>query len=150
MKRKGISASTYQMGMVYGGLLVAMFNPFAGAATAAAIYPLYKARKKLEDADRQAQREEDRAEFKAKFYRRQRFDSYEAYLASPEWKSKRDAVVRRAKGRCEAPECTSGLDEVHHVRYPRVWGNEPIDWLIGLCEFHHRAAHHPDRHYVKR
>ena len=144
LKQKPIKASSYKLGMVYGGLLVAMFNPFAGAATAAILYKLYKARKAVEDAEREIRQTTDRQTFKEKFRRRQKYASYEDYLASDKWLIKRSLVVKRACGRCESPGCTRALDEVHHRLYPRVWGNEPIEWLDGLCEEHHREAH--DKH----
>lgn|GEM_PF-2822244 len=150
MKRKRVSASTLQLGMVYGGLIVAAVNPLAGVVTAGVLYKLYKARKAVEDEEREVRRETERAEFKAKFYRRQNFPSYEAYLASSQWALKRAQVAQRASGRCEAPGCTCALEEVHHKRYPRVWGNEPIDWLVGLCEKHHREEHGHQHSYVRR
>ena len=141
MKRKPISASAYQLTMIYGGLIVAALNPIAGAATAAVFYQLYKARKAVEDAEREIRRANENRDFKEKFYRRQKYSSYESYLASDEWRVKRALVVRRANGRCESPACNQAVEEVHHKHYPNVWGNEPIEWLIGLCEKHHREAH---------
>ena len=150
MKRKPVSASTLQLGMVYGGLIVAAINPIAGAVTAGVLYKLYKTRKAVEDAEREVRCETERAEYKAKFYRRQNFASYEVYLASTLWHAKRAQVVQRACGRCEVAGCTSSLEEVHHKHYPRVWGNEPINWLIGLCAVHHREEHGSPRSYVRR
>ena len=129
------------MGMIYGGLLVGIFNPLAGAATAAVLYQMYKAQKAVEDAEREIRRIEEKAEFKAKFYKRQNYGSYEEYLVSNEWKRIRAHVVIRAKGCCEFTGCKNALEEVHHKYYPRIWGREAIDSLIGLCEDHHRQAH---------
>lgn len=136
--------------MVYGGLLVASFHPIAGATTAITFYQLYKARKAVEDAEREIKRAADKQKFKTKFYKRQNFASYYDYLVSSEWRIKRAHVVQRAGGRCESPDCKFALDEVHHKRYPHVWGNEPIDWLIGLCEGHHREAHNKQDSYTRR
>lgn len=140
-KRKPISADTYFLGMLCGGLVIASLDPIAGASTAFILYQLYKARKAVEDAERVIKRAAQKQAFKDKFYKRQNFASYDDYLVSPEWRIKRAHVVQRAGGRCESPDCKFAVDEVHHKRYPRVWGNEPIDWLIGLCEGHHREAH---------
>lgn len=129
------------MVMVYGGLVVASVNPIAGAITAGVFYKLYKARKSVEDAERTVHQAAARQEFKAKFYKRQRFSSYEEYLASPQWHAKRQLVIQRASGRCETPDCMHSLEEVHHLYYPRIWGNEAINSLVGLCEAHHRQAH---------
>jgi hypothetical protein len=141
MKRKPVSASTLQMAMVYSGLVVATVNPFAGAITAGILYKLYKTRKSVEDAEQTAHQAAARQEFKAKFYRRQQFPSYKEYLASPQWHAKRQIVVQRASGRCEKPDCTHSLEEVHHLYYPRIWGSEAINSLVGLCEVHHRQEH---------
>ena len=129
------------MGCVYGGLFVAALNPIAGAATAAVLYQLYKSRKAVEDAEREIRLAESRDEFKKKFYARQSFDTYEDYLGSATWREKRARVIQRAGGKCEHSGCTKAADEVHHKRYPRVWGREPIEWLVAFCEGHHRAAH---------
>lgn len=127
--------------MVYGGLLVGIFNPLAGAAAAAVLYQMYKAQKAVEDAEREIRRTDEKAEFKAKFYRRQAYGSYEEYLMSDEWSRIRATVVIRANGCCEYTGCKNALEEVHHKYYPRVWGTESTDSLIGLCEKHHRQAH---------
>lgn len=129
------------MGMVYGGAVVAILNPIAGAVTFGVLYHLYKAQKAVEAAEREIRQAEERGEFKAAFYKRQKFATYAGYLASTQWRVKRALVVQRANGRCEQPGCNHALEEVHHKRYPRVWGNEPIEWLIGLCESHHEQAH---------
>ena len=47
----------------------------------------------------------------------------------------------RAGGRCESAGCPAGIDEVHHRRYPKVWGEEPIECLWGLCKKHHDDEH---------
>ena len=127
--------------MVYGGLAAAMFNPVVAAITAASFYKLYKSRKAAEDLERALCRDEERKQFREEFRRRQKHASYEDYLRSNTWQAKRIQVIRRSSGRCESVGCTHSLDEVHHVKYPRVWGHEPIEWLIGLCEEHHREAH---------
>lgn len=150
MKRKPVSASSLQLGMVYGGFIATAINPIAGVVTVGFLYKLYKARKAVEDAEHEVQRRAAKEEYKARFYRRQKFASYGDYLASPQWQTKRALVMRRACGRCEMTGCTNALEEVHHKRYPHVWGNEPIDWLVGLCEPHHREAHGNHHTYVRR
>lgn len=82
-------------------------------------------------------------------------EEYQQYLRSPQWREKRDAVLKRAGGKCE--ECTREykirgkwngymvwpVQEVHHLTYERV-GNENLDDLIGLCKRHHHAEHFVD------
>jgi hypothetical protein len=81
---------------------------------------------------------------------RDRKAEYQEYLLSPEWAAKREQVHRRSGGRCEWVEgpggervvrCPLPGREVHHDRYPVVWGSEPIEWLRHLCEGHHDQAH---------
>ena len=66
---------------------------------------------------------------------------YARYLASPSWAAKRRAVLERDV-HCQAQGCieTSRL-QVHHRKYPRVLGEEPLQWLAALCEQHHQALH---------
>jgi 5-methylcytosine-specific restriction endonuclease McrA len=75
--------------------------------------------------------------------------TYLEYLDSKVWRDKRRKVRRRAKYRCEEcgrPEETwlYGKWDVHHLRYPAVLGEEPLEWLILLCTNCH-AARHPKR-----
>ena len=66
---------------------------------------------------------------------------YAAYLASPAWGEKRRAVVAR-DGHCQARGCTSTSRlQVHHRQYPKRLGDEPIEWLVTLCDTHHEALH---------
>src|SRR5215475_10158177 len=86
---------------------------------------------------------------------KQRIASYREYLASAEWKLRRDDALHRAYYRCQSPTCPepqlrslSDEDlrfvceeylpphhyrlEVHHLTYERL-GNEHPDDLIVLC-----------------
>jgi hypothetical protein len=141
MKRKTPKSSWYKLGMVYGGIGFSFVNPILGVAVAAVLYKLEKSQKALEDAERELRFDEERKIFKAKFFARQRYRTYQEYLISPVWREKRGLVIVRASGRCETEKCANSLEEVHHKYYPRVWGTEEIDSLIGLCEEHHREAH---------
>ena len=70
---------------------------------------------------------------------------YSAFLASPEWSSKRAAVLRRADGRCEA--CLSApASQVHHTSYPMPLThtsltNQPAWQLRACCAGCHTALH---------
>ena len=141
MKRKTPKSSWYKLGMVYGGIGLSLVNPFLGVAVAAVMYKLEKSQKAIEDAERELRVIEERKIFKSRFYARQKYRTYQDYLLSTVWRQKRALVIIRARGRCEAENCENALEEVHHKRYPRVWGTEEIDSLIGLCEEHHREEH---------
>lgn len=65
--------------------------------------------------------------------------SYEEYLRSGEWKHKREIARRRALGRCEF--CGGAMAHVHHVRYPKRLGDEPLSDLIAVCKSCHDKSH---------
>ena len=140
-RMKRVHSSWFFLGSIYGGVVIAALNPVAGVVTAASLYHLYKSRKAVENSERELKQQAAKSEFKRRFQARQNFDSYEDYLVSDVWRAKRALVVTRAMGCCEHSGCTRAVDEVHHIRYPRTWGNEPTHWLVGLCEEHHREAH---------
>lgn len=66
--------------------------------------------------------------------------SYARYLGSPEWREKRLAVMKRSHGKCEF-RCGRDAAHVHHVRYPKVLGTEPLEDLVAVCERCHETAH---------
>lgn len=71
--------------------------------------------------------------------RRQWWRDYSEYLKSPEWKSKRARVMRRASGYCEG--CLiEYATEVHHLTYKHV-KNEFCFELVALCHFCHERVH---------
>lgn len=150
MKIRNVSSSTLQLIMVYGGIAAIAIHPVVAVIFVGIFYKLYSDKKETEGAERKARRESEQKEFKEKFYKRQKFNSYQEYLLSPAWREKRTMVVQRANGKCEKPGCTSPLEEVHHRRYPKVWGNEPIEWLVGLCAEHHREEHGTGNTYTRR
>lgn len=70
-------------------------------------------------------------------------DDYERYLQTPKWKAKRDLVMRRACGICEA--CLeASATEVHHTTYRHV-GNEPLFELRAVCGDCHESITKMDR-----
>jgi hypothetical protein len=61
---------------------------------------------------------------------------YNRYLLSPVWQAKRQAVLKRASGICEA--CLSATAaQVHHLTYLHV-GSEPLFDLVAVCESCHK------------
>ena len=81
---------------------------------------------------------------------------YEQYLASPQWRLRRERALRLAFYRCQSPVCPDHQArlltdaelasrsryrlEVHHLTYARV-GRELDDDLIVLCADCHAAIH---------
>jgi hypothetical protein len=65
--------------------------------------------------------------------------SYQDYLASPAWKQRRDLVMWRAHGICEA--CLSArAEEVHHLTYEHI-GHEMMWELKAICRACHEKIH---------
>jgi hypothetical protein len=53
------------------------------------------------------------------------------YLKADAWERKRYLVLKRDDHRCVY--CGSVATQVHHERYSRSIGREPIDWLVSVC-----------------
>lgn len=68
---------------------------------------------------------------------------YNAYLRTEKWRSKADAVLRRANRMCEA--CgVSTATQVHHTTYDHV-GDEPLWELRAVCRPCHERITKRDR-----
>ncbi len=65
-------------------------------------------------------------------------NEYRRYLRTSAWQRKRAERLRIDGYRCTHCGSTSRL-EVHHERYPKSWGDEPITWLRTLCAQCHGA-----------
>jgi 5-methylcytosine-specific restriction endonuclease McrA len=61
------------------------------------------------------------------------------YLKSEAWQRKRYLVMKRDNGKCVY--CGECATQVHHKRYARNIGKEPIDWLVAICTNCHEAKH---------
>ena len=61
------------------------------------------------------------------------------YLFSEAWKRKRYVVLKRDNWRCVY--CGAKATQVHHNRYAKNIGNEPIDWLVSVCDSCHENIH---------
>eukprot|EP00112_Aurelia_sp_Birch-Aquarium-sp1_P009654 Seg21027.1 transcript_id=Seg21027.1/GoldUCD/mRNA.D3Y31 product="hypothetical protein" protein_id=Seg21027.1/GoldUCD/D3Y31 len=64
---------------------------------------------------------------------------YNQYLATSEWKAKRDLVMDRAQDVCEGCR-KSKATEVHHLTYQNV-GEEFLFQLVALCKPCHDRYH---------
>lgn len=61
------------------------------------------------------------------------------YLKSDDWKRKRYVVLRRDNWKCVY--CGARATEVHHKKYARNIGKEPIKWLVSVCTSCHEKQH---------
>jgi hypothetical protein len=66
----------------------------------------------------------------------------EDYLQSDAWQRKRYVVFKRDNWKCVY--CDAKATDVHHKRYARQIGKEPIDWLVSVCPRCH-AMEHPEK-----
>jgi hypothetical protein len=66
-------------------------------------------------------------------------EAYERYLLSPEWRERRAAGMRRARGMCEGCGKARAV-QVHHLTYTRV-GREMLFDLVAVCDPCHDEIH---------
>jgi len=72
--------------------------------------------------------------------RKQRRDYYQNnYLQSDAWQRKRYVVFKRDNWQCVY--CGAKATQVHHLRYAKNIGREPIDWLVSVCNDCHNSKH---------
>ncbi len=75
-----------------------------------------------------------------KIGRERRRDYYRnVYLKSEAWERKRYLVLKRDEWRCV--HCGAPATQVHHKRYARNIGREPIQWLESVCDSCHNTIH---------
>lgn len=66
--------------------------------------------------------------------------AYDKYLKTAVWQVKRQLVLERCSGVCEA--CgQSQATQVHHLSYPKILGTEPLWELRGVCVRCHEMIH---------
>lgn len=66
--------------------------------------------------------------------------SYNVYLRTAVWQAKRQLVLDRAGGVCEA--CgQKEAQQVHHLKYPETFGLEPLWDLRAVCIPCHKIIH---------
>lgn len=71
--------------------------------------------------------------------RKSRREEYLEYLASSEWKDQRAFALGRTSGFCQF--CGEIATQVHHVRYPKRFGEEHPHSLVPVCERCHNISH---------
>lgn len=65
------------------------------------------------------------------------------YRQTEVWKRLRKQRLWMDHYRCQY--CGSGINiQVHHVHYPKVWGDETMDDLVTLCDRCHNETHEID------
>lgn len=62
------------------------------------------------------------------------------YLKSDAWKKKRYLILKRDSWKCVY--CGAKATQVHHKRYAKNIGKEPIEWLVSICKPCHDSKHH--------
>ncbi|WP_124558728.1 HNH endonuclease [Pedobacter sp. KBW01] len=66
---------------------------------------------------------------------------YNEYLKTPEWKVKRDKVLKRDNYICQG--CLENkATQVHHITYQNIY-NEPLFDLVSVCDACHHNIHFP-------
>lgn len=68
-----------------------------------------------------------------------RRDEYRRHLKSLEWSEQRDIALARTSGFCQY--CGEVASQVHHVKYPKRFGEEHPHSLIPVCERCHNISH---------
>lgn len=72
--------------------------------------------------------------------RKRRRDYYRnVYLKSDDWRRKRYVVLKRDNWQCVY--CGERATQVHHKKYARNIGREPIKWLVSVCKSCHDKRH---------
>lgn len=67
---------------------------------------------------------------------------YNAYLQTPEWKTRRRRVLERDNHLCQGCRMADAT-QVHHLTYAHV-GNELLYELISVCDDCHTKEHEPN------
>ena len=68
-----------------------------------------------------------------------RRDEYKRYLQSSDWARQRDFALDRTSGFCQY--CGEVATQVHHVKYPKRFGEEHPHSLIPVCDRCHNISH---------
>lgn len=68
-----------------------------------------------------------------------RRDEYRRYLKSGAWRELRKTVLARTGGYCQF--CGDFAEHIHHVRYPKQFGEEHPHSLIPVCDKCHKTSH---------
>jgi 5-methylcytosine-specific restriction endonuclease McrA len=61
------------------------------------------------------------------------------YLKSEAWQRKRYLVFKRDNYKCVY--CGAKATQIHHLKYAKNIGKEPIQWLVSVCNDCHNSKH---------
>ena len=73
-----------------------------------------------------------RREMRTNYYRND-------YLQSEAWQRKRYVVFKRDNYKCVY--CGAKATQIHHLKYAKNIGREPIQWLVSVCHSCHESRH---------
>lgn len=79
----------------------------------------------------------------------QKWKTYEDYQKSEIWKLKKKLFKELWTQLLPWECCACGTDQnidIHHIRYPKRWGTEPIAWLRPFC----RECHEKITNFLKK
>ena len=88
-------------------------------------------------AEMEAERDKESAEW---------FAQYNEYLKTPDWARRRQGVLDRDEGICQAgyPGCAFRATEVHHLNYRHAF-DEPLFDLVAVCHRCHERLHNGNK-----
>lgn len=101
---------------------------------------------RVDDYKRAKWREDKEAENEAE--RERWWEAYDTYLFSPEWRTRRAAVLKRDNYECQAC-CIARATEVHHTTYRHLF-HEPLFELVSVCRPCHEAITEIDRRGIPK
>ena len=67
-------------------------------------------------------------------------EHYKSYLSSRKWQSIKAGIVAKTNGMCEVCKIRK-IQEIHHLSYANVPGNEMPEDLVAVCSACHRFQH---------
>ena len=71
-----------------------------------------------------------------------KFTNYNDYLKSPEWRYLKEKVLSKAGYKCSF--CNRRAYQVHHIKYPKRFEDDKIEYLVAVCKDCHTAIHEED------
>jgi len=67
------------------------------------------------------------------------YNEFYPYLGSSRWQQLRGYRLLHDNHKCR--RCCKHATEVHHIKYPKTLGTEPLCWLVSLCRKCHNHTH---------
>ena len=92
----------------------------------------------IHETPKRRERKQEQLEYQRK-RDKEWWDNYRNYLKSDTWRRKRYVVLKRDNWKCL--RCGEKAEQVHHLKYPKIIGKEPISWLESICISCHDKEH---------